>query len=200
MVFLKPYWLSMALQRCGVFHRDVTVSIKVYSIPQFSQQRLTQGIRLHICRQRLSYHPVLAGIKHLNRLEQVMAADERNEELAEDGLMLDESGSVIECVSSNVFILQGKTLLTPSLHHCGVAGVMRAVVMQQFAKQAELAVAETRLTLNDCLAADGLFICNSVIGIVPVQSIGVSAVNVANEITTRFWQALSSLGYARLYV
>jgi len=177
-----------------------TLSIKAYPIPQFSQQRLTQGIRLHVCHQRLSHNPALAGIKHLNRLEQVVAANERNEQLADEGLLLDETGSVIEGVSSNVFVLREKTLLTPSLHHCGVAGVMRAAVMQQLANQIHLAVEERRLTLNDCLAADGMFICNSVIGIVPVQTIGVSSVNMAKEITARFWQALSSLGYARLYV
>lgn len=185
---------------CSQRASDVTVNINAYPMPQFSQQRLTQGIRLHVCHQRLSHNSALAGIKHLNRLEQVVAANERNEQMADEGLMLDETGSVVEGVSSNVFILQEKKLLTPNLHRCGVAGVMRAAVMQQLSKQINLAVEERRLTLNDCLAADGMFICNSVIGIVPVQAIGVSAVNIATEITACFWQILSSLGYARLYV
>ncbi|HNI38252.1 MAG TPA: aminotransferase class IV, partial [Pseudomonadales bacterium] len=120
--------------------------------------------------------------------------------LYDEGLMLDESGCVIEGVSSNIFILRNNTLLTPRLDHCGVAGVMRAAVMQQFSAQIALPVQETRLTLNDCLSADGMFICNSVIGIVPVQSIGVSQIPVHREVTTQCWQVLSSLGYARLYV
>lgn len=179
---------------------DVTVSIKAHPIPQFSKQRLTQGVKLHVCRQRLATNTALAGIKHLNRLEQVLAADECDALLYDEGLMLDESGSVIEGVSSNIFILRNNTLLTPRLDHCGVAGVMRAAVMQQFFAQIALPVQETRLTLNDCLSADGMFICNSVIGIVPVQSIGVSQIPVQQEITAQCWQMLSSLGYARLYV
>ncbi|HNN87094.1 MAG TPA: aminodeoxychorismate lyase [Pseudomonadales bacterium] len=180
--------------------QDVTVSIKAYPAPQFSKQQLTQGVRLHVCRQKLAVNTALAGIKHLNRLEQVLAADERDALLYDEGLMLDESGCVIEGVSSNIFILRNNTLLTPRLDHCGVAGVMRAAVMQQFSAQIALPVQETRLTLNDCLSADGMFICNSVIGIVPVQSIGVSQIPVHREVTTQCWQVLSSLGYARLYV
>lgn len=179
---------------------NVTVSIKAHLLPQFSQQRLTQGVGLQLCQQRLSSNPALAGIKHLNRLEQVLAANERDEQLYQEGLMLDESGSVVEGVSSNVFILRDKILLTPKLNHCGVAGVMRAAVMQQFSAQMALPVQEMRLTLNDCLAADAMFICNSVIGIVPVRAIGVSKIKMNLKMTEQFWQQLSALGYTRLYV
>lgn len=179
---------------------DVAVSIKAHPIPQFPQQRLTQGVRLQVCQQRLSSNTALAGIKHLNRLEQVLAADERNEQWHQEGLMLDETGSVIEGISSNLFILRNNALFTPRLNQCGVAGVMRAAVMQKFAAHIGLPVKESRLTLNDCLSADGMFICNSIIGVVPVCAIGVSQIKMNTKMTEQFWQMLSPLGYARLYV
>ncbi len=178
---------------------NYSVSIKAYPAPQFSQQRITQGLRLHLCRQRVAHNPALAGIKHLSRLEQVLATGELNKSLYDDGLMLDTQGSVIEGISSNVFVLQKNTLLTPNLKSCGVAGVMRAFVLQQLAADIGMAVEETRLTLQDCLNAEGMFLCNSVIGIVPVQSIGVSKIALHTETVTKIWQKLSMLGYARLY-
>ncbi len=179
---------------------NCSLSIKAYPAPQFSQQRIAHGLRLQLCRQRLSHNPALAGIKHLNRLEQVLAADELNKALYDEGLMLDVHGSVIEGISSNLFILQKNTLVTPSLKNCGVAGVMRAFVLQKLATEMGIAVEETRLTLQDCINAGGIFICNSVMGVLPVQSIGVSPVVQHTETTVRIWQTLSSLGYARLYV
>lgn len=179
---------------------DYSVSIKAYPAPQFSQQRIAQGLRLHLCRQCLSHNAALAGIKHLNRLEQVLAADELNKTLYDEGLMLDVQGSVIEGISSNLLVLQKNTLVTPSLKNCGVAGVMRAFILQKLAVEMGIAVEETRLTLQDCLNAEGMFICNSVIGVLPVQSIGISPVVQHTETTVRIWQTLSSLGYARLYV
>ena len=178
---------------------DVVVNIHAYPIPAFPQQRLTEGVRLHVCRQRLAHNSVLAGIKHLNRLEQVLAASERNDQVADEGLMLDQTGSVIEGVSSNIFILKGKKLCTPLLNNCGVAGVMRAAIIQHFSESTDLHIIETRITLQDCLSADGMFICNSIIGIVPVQSIGVCRLPVHAEISTRLLKMTSSLGYARLY-
>ena len=179
---------------------DCVIQLKTYPLPYYARTKITDGVRLHVCRQRLSHNPVLAGIKHLNRLEQVMAAGELQRDSSDEGLMLDNSGSVIEGTSSNIFILRNQILETPRLDHCGVAGVMRAAIMQKLAHDVSLPVQETRLTLTPVLAADAVFICNSVFGVWPVKSIGVSTIKQDTKIIEKLWQQLTALGYARLYV
>lgn len=176
-----------------------TFHLQSYSLPQYSQKRITDGVRLHVCQQRLSHNTALAGIKHLNRLDQVLAASERQCDWSDEGLMLDCYGSVIECVSSNVFIVRDDVLVTPSLRHCGVAGVMRAAIIEKLAQTISLSVTEMSIKLSDVLAADTVFICNSVFGILPVNSIGVSPLKINHAIIDRLWQQLNIMGYASLY-
>ena len=87
------------------------------------------GVAVRICRQRLSEQPALAGIKHLNRLEQVLARSEWTDTEIAEGLMLDSAGRLIEGTMSNVFLVREGVLYTPRLHRCGVAGVMREVIL-----------------------------------------------------------------------
>ena len=184
--------------------RDCAVQIKAYPLPQcsqkqYSQNRITDGIRLQVCSQRLSHNPALAGIKHLNRLEQVYAASEQQQSWADEGVMLDSGGAVIECTASNIFIVRNGALETPRLDQCGVAGVMRAVIMEHLAATIPLPVQEARLTLADLLTADTVFVCNSVFGVWPVNSIGVSQIRIQHELIEKIWQQLRAMGYARLY-
>jgi 4-amino-4-deoxychorismate lyase len=109
----------------------------------------------------------LAGLKHLCRLEQVLAQLELREHDVEQGLLLDAGGYVVGGTSSNVFAVRGGELLTPSVTRNGVAGVMRRVVLEN-ARQAELTPREADLTLEDLQAADELFMANSLFGIWPV--------------------------------
>ncbi len=136
--------------------------------PRHPQRCWTQGIRLHVCAQRLGVQPRLAGIKHLNRLEQVLARSEWQSE-AEEGLMLALDGAVISGTMSNLFFVRGGCLHTPMLDNAGVAGVMRARVL---AATAELAIPVliARYTLADLLAADEVFMTNAVIGLWPVAA------------------------------
>lgn len=127
----------------------------------------TEGIDLRICTMRLACNPALAGIKHLNRLEQVLARAEWNDENIAEGLMLDTSDRLIEGVSSNVFFIRDAVLHTPDLARCGVAGVTREMIL-------EAAPAYTRTIriadfgVDDLMNADECFVCNSVIRIWPV--------------------------------
>lgn len=184
--------------------RDCAVRIKAYPLPQhsqkkYSQKKITDGVRLHICSQRLSHNPALAGMKHLNRLEQVFAASERQRDWADEGLVLDSSGAVIECTSSNIFILRNGMLETPRLDYCGVAGVMRAAIMEKIAATIPLPVRAVRITLADVLVADTVFICNSIFGVWPVNSVGVSQIRIRHEVIEKIWQQLRVMGYAGLY-
>ena len=88
-----------------------------------------QGVRLFECQTRLAEQPLLAGLKHLNRLEQVLARGEWQGGEYAEGLMRDVSGRIIEGVYSNLFLVRGGQLLTADLSRCGVAGVMRAALL-----------------------------------------------------------------------
>ncbi len=126
-----------------------------------------QGVRLFPCRTRLAEQPQLAGLKHLNRLEQVLARAEWQDTGHAEGLMRDLSGRVIEGVFSNLFLIRDGVLLTAELSRCGVAGVMRAEVLAQ-AGNIGIPVQVRDIALVELLEADEVFLCNSLYGIWPV--------------------------------
>lgn len=128
------------------------------------------GVQARICRQRLAEQPVLAGMKHLNRLEQVLARAEWSDPAIAEGLMLDTTGRLVEGVSSNVFLVHAGVVYTPRLHRCGVAGVIRELLLHN-AAAIGLSIREADLTLDDLQQADEVFLTNSVAGIQPVLKI-----------------------------
>lgn len=132
-------------------------------IPQHPPSHYSDGVKLHLCKTRLAIQPCLAGIKHLNRLENILARREWNDPEIAEGLMLDMEGNVIEGTMSNLFLLQGDTLFTPDLDGCGVAGVQRARIME-IAGRLGMMVKVEKLALARIYAADEIVLCNSVIG------------------------------------
>jgi 4-amino-4-deoxychorismate lyase len=100
-----------------------------------SPPRAASGFRLGVSSVTLGMNPLLAGLKHLNRLEQVLAQMARNEAEADEVLMLSTAGQVIGGSMSNVFFADGSGLFTPELTDCGVEGVMRRVVLEAAARQ-----------------------------------------------------------------
>jgi 4-amino-4-deoxychorismate lyase len=125
------------------------------------------GIRATMCVLRLGNNPQLAGIKHLNRLEQVLARAEWDDDGIREGLLLDQAGRVIEGTMSNLFLVKDGALLTPDLTRCGVAGIRRDIVLE-LARQSGLSTQVRDITHDRLLQADELFVCNSLIGIWPV--------------------------------
>ena len=130
----------------------------------------TTGAILRLCRVRLAHQPFLAGIKHLNRLEQVLAAAECLEPDIDEGLMLDEQGYMVEGTHSNLFLIEGRCLYTPPLYGCGVAGVMREAIFAS-ASRLQLLPVVTPLLPARLYTADEVFISNSLIGVRPVLKV-----------------------------
>lgn len=128
------------------------------------------GVQVRICRQRLAEQPRLAGIKHLNRLEQVLARAEWCDAAIAEGLMLDQNSRLIEGTMSNVFLVRDARVYTPRLHRCGVAGVIRELILSRLGDCA--LACESDLDIDDLIAADEVFLSNSIIGIWPVLKIG----------------------------
>jgi 4-amino-4-deoxychorismate lyase len=125
-----------------------------------------QGLALHICVTRLAVQPALAGIKHCNRLEQILARAECDEARADEGLMLDMDGNVISATAANLFVLLGRQWVTPQVDRCGIAGVCRQHLLPL------LEAREQQLSMEDLEAAEAVFLCNAVRGILPVARIG----------------------------
>lgn len=150
--------------------------ISTHPMPDHSTKQ--HGITLRFCNTSLSINPLLAGIKHLNRLEQVIARAEWDDDSIAEGLMLDPNGYLIEGTMSNVFVVMNNTLVTPSLESCGVAGVMRQQLIE-LAKQLGISVQVRPIIPSELNDADELFVCNSVIGIWPVTQIHDTALRYA---------------------
>jgi 4-amino-4-deoxychorismate lyase len=157
--------------------------------PDYPAANARHGVAITWCATPLARNPRLAGIKHLNRLEQVLARAECLPPYAE-GLMCDTDGQVIAGTMSNLFAVTGDTLATPDLSQSGVAGVMRAQVLA-VARERGLDCRERRLTPAEVEAADELFLTNSVIGLWPVNRLGVRTYPIGN-VTQTIQQALAS--------
>lgn len=127
------------------------------------------GLRLHWCETRLAVQPALAGLKHCNRLEQVLARRECASAGADEGLMRDTDGDVVSAASANLFVLRAGQWSTPPVDRCGVAGVCRGHLLPA------LRAREARLSVRDIDAADTLFLCNAVRGILAVARVGARA-------------------------
>lgn len=144
------------------------LGISVHDRPIYPASWYVEGIEVHVCKMRLSRNPALAGIKHLNRIEQVLARSEWADEFQE-GLMLDLDGRVIEGVMSNLFLLVDNEIITPDLSDCGVAGVIRQKIIDWSHQHDHILRQEESLELEQVRSADAVFVCNSVIGIWPVR-------------------------------
>jgi 4-amino-4-deoxychorismate lyase len=140
-----------------------TVVISRHLAPPSEQEPVT----LRWCQTALAIQPALAGIKHLNRLEQVLARAEWNDPNIFDGIMCDTEDRVIAATSANIFALIGGRWLTPGVERCGIAGTARAWVLANVP-----GAAEADLNSAEISRADALFLCNAVRGILPVRRLG----------------------------
>ena len=138
--------------------------------PQHPAEWQDQGVAARLCRLRLAWQPALAGIKHLNRLENVLARAEWCDPAIAEGLLLDSKGNVIGGTMSNVFIAEAGRIATPELGQCGVAGVTRDRVLEG-ARHHGIACVVEPVTLDRLLAAEEVTLVNSLIGAWQVRSI-----------------------------
>jgi len=139
--------------------------------PSYAPDLARDGVRVRICRTRLAIQPRLAGIKHLNRLENVLARSEWDDPEISEGLLLDPSGNVIGGTMTNLFIADPDgALVTPDLSNCGVAGVTRERILAG-AERHQVACRIEALPLERVRAARELMLVNSVIGVWPVRDL-----------------------------
>lgn len=140
--------------------------VSLGALPDHPAEYATHGVRVRVCDLRLGWQPRLAGVKHLNRLENVLARSEWSDPGIAEGLLLDAEGNVIEGVMSNVFIVENSKWATPELSRCGVAGVQRERLLERVVCRVE------PIPLERLLRADEVLLVNSLIGVWPVREIG----------------------------
>lgn len=148
-------------------------------IPQYPPSYHSEGIRMHLCSIRLAHQPRLAGIKHLNRLENVLARQEWSDPAIAEGLLLDMEGNAIEGTMTNLFALRGNVLYTPALSRCGVAGVQRSRILD-LAGSLGLTVKVEVMPLSRVYEADEVMLCNSVIGVWQVRELAGNTWGIGN--------------------
>ena len=153
-------------------------------VPRFDKT----GIAVRTCTLRLGHQPLLAGIKHLNRLEQVLARREWAGDEWQEGVLCDSGGLVIEGISSNLFLVRAGRLLTPDLSACGVAGIVRGRVLG-LAGALGIPTEVRAVPLDELRTADEIFMTNSLIGIHPVTRFDLRLLDVG-PLTRRLMAAL----------
>lgn len=170
------------------------IVVQWHILPEGIEQAFLQGIDCVYCDHPLSLNPVTAGIKHLNRLDQVLAslqlADAAKVTPAiKEGLMCDGEGHVLEGTRTNIFAVIDGQLCTPDLSRAGVAGVMRQYLLERLAAPGA-PVQVRQISRDDLRLASELFVCNSVLGVWPVtriQEYRHSMTNMEVEYTSRLY-------------
>jgi 4-amino-4-deoxychorismate lyase len=142
-------------------------------MPDYPESRFSEGVTLTVCETRLAAQPKLAGIKHLNRLENVLARMEWHNPDIADGIMLDVHANVIECTAANIFARFDDTLLTPDLRQCGVAGITRQRIIE-LAPTLSLKPSVDTFNMQKLYQADEVVICSSLYGAWQVKAVQVT--------------------------
>lgn len=165
--------------------------VYAYPWPDHPETWAGEGIHARLCTTRLAISPTLAGIKHLNRLEQVLARNEWLDETIPEGVMTNATGDVIEGTQSNLFLVRDGVLLTPRLDQSGVRGVMRQLVMM-LAKREGIPVREQTLNVESLFHAEEIFFTNSLIRIWPVRRLEGHEFAAPGPLTRQLQQAVET--------
>ncbi len=157
-----------------------TVIVMLFPMPLIPESFYEKGVDVFICKHRLPHNPILSGIKHLNKLDYVMASLEWDPIEYQEALLFDVENNLVEATSRNVFIVKNDEIFSPSLKKSGVEGVAKKILNNFVLKNMSTPLKEMDIDLAFLLSADEVFLLNSVTGIWPVKSILGSPVNVGN--------------------
>ena len=145
--------------------------LSVSAYPAYYDEWRREGITLALSPVHLGRNPLLAGIKHLNRLEQVLIRAHLEQSDADEALVLDSEGLITECCAANLLWRQGSDVFTPTLDQAGVNGIMRQFCLQHLAHSG-FRVVEVNAGVEALLTADEVVICNALMPVVPVRAYG----------------------------
>ena len=139
--------------------------IMVHDYPKYYDELADIGIMLGVSKQKIGLNPMLAGLKHLNRLEQVLLRQELSTRDEDDLLVTNVNNEVIEAISANVFFFLNEKLYTPDVTISGVNGIMRQAILQRYP-----ATTVKPISINKIAQAQAMFVCNCVMGVIPIAN------------------------------
>lgn len=179
----KPAVLKLLLSRGiggrGYAPADCTsplVYLYTAAMPDYRQWQ-EQGLSVGIAKLQLSIQPALAGLKHTNRLEQVLLKQELAQSGYDDLLVADQQQQLTEATAANIFYQLNNTWYTPPLHLAGVAGVMRQKILMSKPE-----IVERTLPLAELAQIQALFLTNALLGIAPVRQLAERSLSI-NAVT-----------------
>ncbi|MGV3002578.1 aminodeoxychorismate lyase [Vibrio sp.] len=156
---------------------SIQVVVQTFAYPEHYSIWQSEGIKVGVSATRLGINPQLAGLKHNNRLEQVLIKKEIDDTEYDDNIVLDIDGNVIEMSAANLFWVSNNQLYTPELVKNGVLGIKRKQVCE-YAEQKKMIMNIGSYMLDDVLNADEVFITNALHGVVPIIQINNKEFNI----------------------
>jgi len=144
--------------------------LTLHPVPDYPAGWYREGVALRRCATPATHNPALAGIKHLNRLDSVLARAEWDDPAIAEGLMSGPDGALIGGTMTNLFLWDGSRLSTPAVDCCGIAGTVRELALE-IASDLGISCAQERVSPTDLARARGLFLTNSVAGVWPVRQL-----------------------------
>ena len=147
-----------------------TIAFLSFPKPKFNPLVYENGVKVRFCKNKLYSHNRLFGLKHMNRLDSVLARSEWEDEFFE-GIILDEDTNLVEGTMTNIFFVKGDILITPPIEKTGINGILRQVVIEKaknFFKRIEISKVNKKILGS----FDQMFLTNSVMKIVPVKKLG----------------------------
>ena len=153
----------------GADCQNPTRILSVAAYPEHSARWREEGVTLSLSPVRLGRNPHLAGLKHLNRLEQVLIRRYLEQTHDDEALVLDSDGWLTECCAANIFWRKGRDVFTPNLSHAGVDGIMRQFCLRQLASS-DYRVVEINASPDALYTADEVIICNALMPVIPVRA------------------------------
>jgi aminodeoxychorismate lyase len=172
----------------GYSYNENIKPVRVVIAYQMIEYKTQENYSLEFASSGFHSNPNLAGIKHCNRLEQIMA---RTNMFADEAIMLDENQSIISVTQGNIYFIFGNKLVTPKLEKCGVIGSRRSIILE-LSRLINLEVDEDTISIEQVEMANEVFVSNSLIGIQPVTSIGSYYQN-KNPLTEKIRAAYTSI-------
>lgn len=159
--------LSRGNSQRGYSYPDDILPVRVVIVSEMKNVQAKESFSLEYASSGYHSNPNLAGIKHCNRIEQILA---RSSLKRDEAIMLDENQNIISVTQGNIYFIFGQSLVTPKLDRCGVIGSRRSLILE-LAESIELNVEQGNVSMNDAKKADEAFISNSIMGIQSVNSI-----------------------------
>lgn len=160
---------------------EPTIIITASGPTDFYQEWQREGICIGEAKTRLAQQPVLAGLKHLNRLEQVLIKREVELSDFDDLLVTDTDDMLVETSVANLFWCKGDHWYTPSLEQAGIEGVMRHQVLA-FLRTQSIPVDVVSCQLQQLLDVQCMFICNCLMQIVPIRQVYLASKNISLDL------------------